>query len=216
MVGLLVSSPIFASLGKTYNKPSKLINIGLLIWAIATAFCGVTSSFWKIVVCQMLVGVGEVSFISLTAPFIDDELHEVKITEVSEQGKDVVDVSSGEGQSNNKTSRKTYLSKRTIKHISKRTIKRISRFWKDMFWNDMKVLLLENVYVVSVQVLGTLAGGYLLDRINSSINTGFKLLTATTILGGICCCFAAFCFKRMYGFLACFCCLLFQKKCMVS
>ncbi|KAI3896123.1 hypothetical protein MKX03_020093, partial [Papaver bracteatum] len=162
---------------KNYSKPFKLIGVGLLIWTIATACCGVTSSFWNIVVCRMLVGVGEASFVSLAAPFIDDnapvakktfclglfymcisvgiavgyvhggfvashlnwrcaffgeailmlpfvllclfmepsqlkgfesgetmlttsaqtELHEVKITEVSEQSKDVVDVSSGGG-----------------------------------------------------------------------------------------------------------------------
>ncbi|KAI3961743.1 hypothetical protein MKW92_018555 [Papaver armeniacum] len=323
MVGLLVASPIFASLAKSYNKPFKLIGVGLLIWTIATACCGVTSSFWNIAVCRMLVGVGEASFMSLAAPFIDDnapvarktfclglfymcipvgialgyvyggfvashlnwrcaffgeailmlpfvllcffmeplqlkgfelgeatltyvqtELQEVKIIEVSEHGKDGLDISSREGQSNNKTSRKTYLSKRTIKQLSKRTIKRISRFCKDMFWKDMKVLLLEKVYVVSVLgyvayafvigaysfwgpkagadiyhmtnpdiffggitvvcgICGTLAGAYLLDRINCSIKNGFKLLTATTALGGACC-FGAFCFKSMYGFIAFF------------
>ncbi|KAI3957728.1 hypothetical protein MKW92_022695, partial [Papaver armeniacum] len=148
-----------------------------------------------------------------TLTSVQTKLHEVKIIEVSEQGKDVVD-----------------------ENISvKAPIKRISRFWKDMFWNDMKVLLLEKVYVVSVLVaysywgpkagadiyhmtnadmffggttlicgvLGTLAGSYLLDRINSLIKNGFKLLTAIKILGGICC-FAPFCFKNMYGFLAFF------------
>ncbi|XP_026451709.1 probable sphingolipid transporter spinster homolog 2 [Papaver somniferum] len=316
MVGLLVASPIFASFAKNYNKPFRLIGVGLLIWTIATACCGVTSNFWNIVVCRMLVGVGEASFMSLAAPFIDDnapvarktfclglfymcipvgiafgyvyggfvashlnwrcaffgeailmlpfvflcffmeplqlkgfesgeatlttsvqiELHEVKITEVSEQGKDVVYVSSGGGLSNNKISRKTCLSKRTIK--------RISRFCKDMIWKDIKVLLFEKVYVVSVLgyvaytfvigaysywgpkagadiyhmtnpdmffgvitvfcgTCGTLAGAYLFDRINCSIKNGFKLLTATTALGGACC-FGAFCFKSMYGFLAFF------------
>ncbi|XP_026377282.1 probable sphingolipid transporter spinster homolog 2 [Papaver somniferum] len=316
MVGLLVASPIFASLAKNYNKPFRLIGVGLLIWTIATACCGVTSNFWNIIVCRMLVGVGEASFMSLAAPFIDDnapvarktfclglfymcipvgiafgyvyggfvashlnwrcaffgeailmlpfiflcffmeplqlkgfesgeatlttsvqiELHEVKITEVSEQGKDVVYVSSGGGLSNNKISRKTYLSKHTIK--------RISRFCKDMIWKDIKVLLFEKVYVVSVLgyvaytfvigaysywgpkagadiyhmtnpdmffgvitvfcgTCGTLAGAYLFDRINCSIKNGFKLLTATTALGGACC-FGAFCFKSMYGFLAFF------------
>ncbi|KAI3957727.1 hypothetical protein MKW92_022694 [Papaver armeniacum] len=308
MVELLVSSQIFASLAKTYNKPFKLINIWLLIWTIATACCGVTSSFWEIVVCRMLAGVGEASFISLTAPFINDnapatkktfylgffymcipvgiaigyvyggfvashlnwrcaffgeailmlpfvilcffleplhlkgfesseatltsmqtELHVVKIIEVSEQGIDVVD----------------YLSVKAHDQTDfKAHNQRISRFWKDMFWNDMKVLLLEKVYVISVLgyvaytfviisysywgpkagadiyhmnnddmffggtklicgVRRMLVGSYLLDRINSSIKKGFKLLTATIIFGGIYC-FVAFCFKSMYGFLAFF------------
>ncbi|KAM5549981.1 putative sphingolipid transporter spinster [Rosa sericea] len=55
MVGLLVASPIFASLEK------RLIGLGLSIWTFATAGCG-----------SMLVGVGEASLISLAAPFIDD------------------------------------------------------------------------------------------------------------------------------------------------
>ncbi|WVZ86467.1 hypothetical protein U9M48_033237 [Paspalum notatum var. saurae] len=71
MVGLLISSPIFASLAKIHN-PFRLIGVGLLVWTIATAGCGCSFDFWSITVCRMLVGVGEASFISLAAPFIDD------------------------------------------------------------------------------------------------------------------------------------------------
>ncbi|VAH34391.1 unnamed protein product [Triticum turgidum subsp. durum] len=71
MVGLLVASPIFASLAKIHN-PFRLIGVGLLVWTIATAGCGCAFDFWSITVCRMLVGVGEASFISLAAPFIDD------------------------------------------------------------------------------------------------------------------------------------------------
>ncbi|XP_066343330.1 probable sphingolipid transporter spinster homolog 2 [Miscanthus floridulus] len=71
MVGLLVSSLIFASLVKRYN-PFRLIGVGLLVWTIATAGCGVSFDFWSITICRMFVGVGEASFISLAAPFIDD------------------------------------------------------------------------------------------------------------------------------------------------
>ncbi|KAF8704064.1 hypothetical protein HU200_031550 [Digitaria exilis] len=71
MVGLLVSSLIFASLAKRHN-PFRLIGVGLLVWTIATAGCGVSFDFWSITICRMLVGVGEASFISLAAPFIDD------------------------------------------------------------------------------------------------------------------------------------------------
>ncbi|KAK9905232.1 hypothetical protein M0R45_000426 [Rubus argutus] len=53
MVGLLVASPIFASL-------AKMLVVGL------------SFDFWSIIICRMLVGVGEASFISLAAPFIDD------------------------------------------------------------------------------------------------------------------------------------------------
>ncbi|EOX91829.1 Major facilitator superfamily protein isoform 4 [Theobroma cacao] len=71
MVGLLVASPIFASLAKSHN-PFRLIGVGLSVWTLAAAGCGSAFSFWFIAICRMLVGVGEASFISLAAPFIDD------------------------------------------------------------------------------------------------------------------------------------------------
>ncbi|KAF8012289.1 hypothetical protein BT93_I0430 [Corymbia citriodora subsp. variegata] len=71
MVGLLVASPIFASLAKSIN-PFRLIGVGLSVWTLAAAGCGSSFSFWFIAICRMLVGVGEASFISLAAPFIDD------------------------------------------------------------------------------------------------------------------------------------------------
>lgn len=71
MVGLLVASPIFASLANSYN-PFRLIGVGLTFWTIATLCCGFSFDFWSITVSRMLVGVGEASFISLAAPFIDD------------------------------------------------------------------------------------------------------------------------------------------------
>lgn len=71
MVGLLLASPIFASLAKSHN-PFRLIGVGLSVWTFATAGCGCSFNFWSIAICRMLVGVGEASFISLAAPFIDD------------------------------------------------------------------------------------------------------------------------------------------------
>ncbi|XP_058758132.1 probable sphingolipid transporter spinster homolog 2 [Vicia villosa] len=71
MVGLLIASPIFASLSKSVN-PFRLIGVGLTVWTIATLCCGLSFDFWSITFCRMLVGVGEASFISLAAPFIDD------------------------------------------------------------------------------------------------------------------------------------------------
>ncbi|KAH9664143.1 MFS domain-containing protein [Citrus sinensis] len=79
MVGLLVASPIFASLAKSSHRcsqcshnPFRLIGVGLSVWTFATAGCGSSFDFWSIAICRMLVGVGEASFISLAAPFIDD------------------------------------------------------------------------------------------------------------------------------------------------
>nr|KYP54518.1 Protein spinster isogeny 1 [Cajanus cajan] len=71
MVGLLLASPVFASLAKSVN-PFRLIGVGLSVWTLATLLCGFSFNFWFIALCRMLVGVGEASFISLAAPFIDD------------------------------------------------------------------------------------------------------------------------------------------------
>ncbi|CAH2043307.1 unnamed protein product [Thlaspi arvense] len=71
MVGLLVASPIFAGLSKRFN-PFKLIGVGLTVWTLAATGCGFSYNFWMIAAFRMFVGVGEASFISLAAPYIDD------------------------------------------------------------------------------------------------------------------------------------------------
>ena len=70
-VGLLASSPIFAEAVKHYNC-FKLIGIGLSVWAAATAGCGLTWGFGSLLVCRMVVGVGEASFVAIAAAVIDD------------------------------------------------------------------------------------------------------------------------------------------------
>ncbi|KAK9814346.1 hypothetical protein WJX72_004257 [[Myrmecia] bisecta] len=72
MVGLLVSSPIFAEASKHYNA-FRLIAIGLGIWTLSAAGCGLSLSFWMLMLCRMAAGVGEASFVALAAPFIDDK-----------------------------------------------------------------------------------------------------------------------------------------------
>ncbi|KAF6142085.1 hypothetical protein GIB67_037003 [Kingdonia uniflora] len=72
MVGLLVASPIYAFLAKSPNS-FRLIGVGLSVWTFSTAACGCLFDFWSITICRMLVGDGEASFISLAAPFIDDD-----------------------------------------------------------------------------------------------------------------------------------------------
>ncbi|XP_026393269.1 probable sphingolipid transporter spinster homolog 2 isoform X3 [Papaver somniferum] len=306
MVGLLVASPIFASLAKSHN-PFRLIGVGLAVWTLATAGCGGSFNYWSIAVCRMLVGVGEASFISLAAPFIDDSapaaqktvwlalfymciptgiaigyvygglvgnhlgwryaffgeailmlpfavlgfvmkplqlkgfseaaktLTSAEIVEpvsgVKEDARGKDDVPARQGQFSGKIPKKTSWSKCTFRQISR-------------FGKDMKVLLLEKVYLVNVLgyvaytfvigaysywgpkagysiyqmtnadmtfggitiicgIVGTLAGGFFLDRISSTINNAFKLLSGATILGGVLC-FGSFCFKSMYGFIALF------------
>ncbi|BFG24283.1 hypothetical protein CerSpe_105560 [Prunus speciosa] len=54
------------------HNPFRLIGVVLSVWTFATAACGSSIDFWTIAICCMLVGVGEASFTSLAAPFIDD------------------------------------------------------------------------------------------------------------------------------------------------
>ena len=68
-VGLLVSSPIFAEASKHHNA-FRLIAVGLGIWTLAAAGCGLAWGFWSLIACRMLVGVGEASFVALASPFI--------------------------------------------------------------------------------------------------------------------------------------------------
>ncbi|KVI01860.1 Major facilitator superfamily [Cynara cardunculus var. scolymus] len=232
MVGLLLASPIFASLAKR------------------------------------LVGVGEASFISLAAPFIDDNapvsqvgdavgwrqaffgeaimmvpfvilcfvMKPVELKGFSHD-KDVSG-SSNEKVTDNKSENSTGLSN---------------------FFRDVNVLLHEKIYVVNVLgymaynfvigaysywgpkagysiynmvsafdpmldadcvlqsdadmlfgaitivggIVGTLGGGFVLDHLNSTIPNAFKLLSAATFLGAVFC-FSAFCFKDMNIFIVLF------------
>ncbi|CAL5438322.1 unnamed protein product [Camellia sinensis] len=318
MVGLLVASPIFASLAKSVN-PFRLIGVGLSVWTFATAGC-------------VLVGVGEASFISLAAPFIDDNApvdqktawlgifymcipagvalgyvygglvggysnwrfaffgeailmlpfavlgfvmkplqlkgacfspaeSKKALTAVSE----VKDDSTGKG---GMLSMKEEFVDQTSKGPSKPKCGFINLDQLSRFLKDVKVLLLEQVYVVNVLgyiaynfvigaysywgpkagyniyhmsdadlvfggitivsgILGTVAGGFVLDKMTNTIPNAFKpkedsfvlgleyivvnmvfknlaqLLSAATFLGaGFC--FTAFCFKNLYAFLALF------------
>ncbi|XP_042406712.1 probable sphingolipid transporter spinster homolog 2 [Zingiber officinale] len=311
MVGLLVASPIFASLAKSHN-PFRLIGVGLSVWTIATAGCGGSFDFWSIAICRMLVGVGEASFISLAAPFIDDNapvtqktawlaifymciptgiaigyvygglvgnhLHwraafwgesilmlpfailgfiikplqlkgftssKTKQAKISGESMDQ-DMQHSDHQNAGTEIRGndgSLFAKAPQKFSScsgvDRIVSQVSRFWE-----DMKMLLSEKVYLVNVLgyiaynfvigaysywgpkaghdiynmsnadlmfggitivcgIVGTLAGGFILDLINSTISNAFKLLSGATFLGAIFC-FSAFCFRSLYGFIAFF------------
>ncbi|XP_022762848.1 probable sphingolipid transporter spinster homolog 2 isoform X2 [Durio zibethinus] len=305
MVGLLVASPIFASLAKSVN-PFRLIGVGLSVWTLATTGCGFSFNFWSITICRMLVGVGEASFISLAAPFIDDNAPvtqktawlaifymciptgyavgyvygglvgthlnwrfafwmeaivmlpfailgfimkplQLKGFAPAESKKSPINVETAvpevQEAFNVKGSAKSI--KEEFSHMfSKMKCAPINLNQFSRFLKDMKALLVEKVYVVNVLgycaynfvigaysywgpkagkniynmsdadmifggitivcgILGTLAGGYVLDFMNSTISNAFKLLSVTTFVGAIFC-FTAFCFKSMYAFLAVF------------
>ncbi|OWM66154.1 probable sphingolipid transporter spinster homolog 2 [Punica granatum] len=303
MVGLLIASPIFASLAKSIN-PFRLIGVGLSVWTFATAGCGSSFSFWSIAICRMLVGVGEASFISLAAPFIDDNAPAAQKTAwlamfymciptgvalgyvyggfvgnhlnwryafwgeallmlpfavlgfvmkplqlkgfapagskkaasvvtadaVSEEVSDLNGNVGGSSKTANKTSK----------------LDTTSGLWFQLsrFMNDMKALLVDKVYVVNVLgyiaynfvigaysywgpkagyniyhmksadmmfggitivcgILGTIAGGFILDRMTATISNAFKLLSGATLLGAAFC-FGAFCMRSLFGFMVLF------------
>ncbi|OWM64741.1 hypothetical protein CDL15_Pgr028458 [Punica granatum] len=307
MVGLLIASPIFASIAKRIN-PFRLIGVGLSVWTAAVIGCGFSFDFWSIAICRMFVGVGEASFISLAAPFIDDnapidqktawlaifymciptgyalgyiygglvgshlnwrfaffgeailmipfaflgfimkplqlkgfapresskaqtaiETVGIETQDVEVKNDDLSTKHEARGKHSNKSAQSgvSY----SLEHFSD-------------FLRDMRVLLSEKVYVVNVLgsvaynfvlgaysywgpkagysiynmrnadyifggitvvcgIFGTLAGGFVLDYMNSTIPNAFKLVSAATFAGAICC-FTAFCFKNMYPFLVLF------------
>ncbi|KAK7363029.1 hypothetical protein VNO77_05158 [Canavalia gladiata] len=310
MVGLLLASPIFASLAKSVN-PFRLIGVGLSVWTLATLGCGFSFNFWSIAVCRMFVGVGEASFISLAAPFIDDNapvakktawlaiffmcipagyavgyvygglvgnhfgwryafwveailmfpfaimgfvmkplqlkgftpVDSKKVLAVETVVSGVQDVEASNGK-DEPSSLKAEFGDKSLheppKSKSATTIlDHISRFLK-----DMKALLLDKVFVINVLgyiaynfvigaysywgpkagysiyhmtnadmmfggitvvggILGTLAGGFILDFMSNTISNAFKLLSLATFIGGAFC-FGAFLFRNEYGFLALF------------
>ncbi|KAK9812393.1 hypothetical protein WJX73_007088 [Symbiochloris irregularis] len=71
MLGLLIASPLFAKASEHFSG-LRLIACGLGIWALAAAGCGLSIGFYSLLLCRMVVGVGEASFVALAAPFIDD------------------------------------------------------------------------------------------------------------------------------------------------
>eukprot|EP01025_Chloroclados_australasicus_P016223 TRINITY_DN1804_c0_g3_i2.p1 TRINITY_DN1804_c0_g3~~TRINITY_DN1804_c0_g3_i2.p1 ORF type:complete len:470 (-),score=39.07 TRINITY_DN1804_c0_g3_i2:921-2330(-) len=71
MVGLLVASPVFAELSKQRNA-FRLVGIGLSVWVVSVLACGLSYHYSMILIARMMVGVGEASFVTLAAPFIDD------------------------------------------------------------------------------------------------------------------------------------------------
>ncbi|XP_027159736.1 probable sphingolipid transporter spinster homolog 2 isoform X2 [Coffea eugenioides] len=292
MVGLLVASPIFASLAKSVN-PFRLIGVGLSVWTIAVAGCGFSINFWSISICRMFVGVGEASFVSLAAPFIDDNAPAAQKNAWLGIFYMCIPVGTAVGYvfggvvGNQLSwryafwieailmlpfavlgfltkplqlkgfapagSRKALTTVETaasdnqgefVKQNSQLSRSKASTNLNQVtrFLQDLTALLGEKVYVVNVLgyiaynfvigsysywgpkagyglyhmsnadlmfggvtvvsgVLGTVAGGFLLDRMTSTIPNAFKLLSAVTFTGGIFC-FAAFCFKSLYAFMA--------------
>ncbi|KAF5460197.1 hypothetical protein F2P56_020082 [Juglans regia] len=56
IVGLLVASPIFASLARSHS-PFRLVGVGSSVWTFVVAGCGSSFEIWSLAICRMLVGV---------------------------------------------------------------------------------------------------------------------------------------------------------------
>ncbi|KAG6409044.1 hypothetical protein SASPL_132119 [Salvia splendens] len=288
MVGLLVASPVFASSAKSVN-PFRLIGVGLSVWTVAVTFSGFSFNFWSMAVARMLVGVGEASFISLAAPFIDDNAPVTQRTAwlgafymciptgiavgyvygglISTFGwrwafwvlallmlpfailgfvmKPLQLKGFGQAEANKALAAEDQASDLSTREEVGDESSKSSRYGAlTIFGKDMQLLLLNQVYVVNVLgyiaynfvigaysywgpkagyniyhmsnadymfggvtaicgVFGSIAGGHVLDRMNSTLPNAFKLLSFATLLGAVFC-FAAFCFRSLYVFLALF------------
>ncbi|XP_027360749.1 probable sphingolipid transporter spinster homolog 2 isoform X3 [Abrus precatorius] len=293
MVGLLIASPIFASLAKSHN-PFRLIGVGLSVWTFAIAGCGSSFDFWSIAICRMLVGVGEASFISLAAPFIDDNAPAAQktawlatfymcipagtalgyvyggfvggqfnwrvafwveailmlpfpilgfiIKPLQLKGFAPMESKFIESNVSETGGDDTIAEDEDFVRGSKSTYKLWDQFTR--FSKDMQELLHDQVYVINVLgyisynfvigaysywgpkagfsiyhmsnadllfggitivcgILGTLAGGLILDRITSTISNSFKILSVATFLGAIFC-LIAFLFRSLSGFIVFF------------
>ncbi|KAL5099987.1 hypothetical protein RYX36_004314 [Vicia faba] len=297
LVGLLIASPIFASLAKSHN-PFRLIGVGLSVWTFAIAGCGSSFDFWSIAICRMLVGVGEASFISLAAPFIDDNAPAAQKTawlatfymcipagtalgyvygglvgsqfnwRVAFWGEAIFmlpfpilgflikplqlkgfapmeskqTLTSNEANVSENGDDGVLAEDQAFIRGSSVTSKLRNQFTR--FSKDMQELLHDRVYVINVLgyisynfvigaysywgpkagysiyhmsnadllfggitiicgVLGTLAGGLILDKMTSTISNAFKLLSGATFLGAIFC-LIAFLFKGLSGFIVFF------------
>ncbi|KAL5714813.1 hypothetical protein ACHQM5_016720 [Ranunculus cassubicifolius] len=226
MVGLLLASPIFASLAKSYN-PFRLIGVGLSVWTFATAGCGASFDFWSIAIFRMLVGVGEASFISLAAPFIDDNAPVAQKTAWLSLFYMCIPTGIAVGYvyggvvGGNFNWRFAFFGEAILMlpfavlgfvmkplqmkgYIAYNFVIGAYSYWGpkagyEIYHMSNADLLFGGVTIVC-GIFGTVAGGYILDYVGSTISNAFKLLSGATFLGAIFC-FSAFCSRNLYGFI---------------
>lgn len=74
ILGYVLAAPLFALLGQVSGKWTiRSICIGLLFWVVSNILIAtLPSSFFSILACRTLTGVGEAAFAALTPPIIDD------------------------------------------------------------------------------------------------------------------------------------------------
>ena len=73
--GYVIFAPFFGYLGDRGSRP-KLMAFGVLLWSIATISTGLAGSFWALIFCRALVGIGEASFVTIAPGFIKDRVQD--------------------------------------------------------------------------------------------------------------------------------------------
>jgi len=71
VVGYVLCSPLFGYLGDRWKRPP-IMALGVLVWSIATAFSGLTSTFIGLFLARVCVGIGEGSFATLAPTYLKD------------------------------------------------------------------------------------------------------------------------------------------------
>ena len=65
----LAASPVMGWLGDKFSR-KRLILGAALIWSIATFFSGLAANYTELLICRLLVGVGEAAYVSITPAII--------------------------------------------------------------------------------------------------------------------------------------------------
>ncbi|KAJ9467663.1 putative sphingolipid transporter spinster-like protein 1 [Diplonema papillatum] len=71
MIGFMVCSPLFASLGGIV-RPTYLVTCGLLLWSVSCLLASFSPAYWWLVAARCLVGVGEAAYCGYIPTIIDD------------------------------------------------------------------------------------------------------------------------------------------------
>eukprot|EP01059_Diplonema_ambulator_P004068 TRINITY_DN13760_c0_g1_i1.p1 TRINITY_DN13760_c0_g1~~TRINITY_DN13760_c0_g1_i1.p1 ORF type:complete len:555 (+),score=80.63 TRINITY_DN13760_c0_g1_i1:105-1667(+) len=71
MMGFMVLSPIFASLGGVV-KPPYIVVTGLATWVVACLLTSMSNTYWMLVCSRCLIGVGEAAYCGFIPTMIDD------------------------------------------------------------------------------------------------------------------------------------------------
>ena len=67
-----------ARLADTKSRPM-IIAVGVFLWSLATAFCGLTRAFWQLFIARMAVGVGEAALSPAAYSMITDSFPKSKL-----------------------------------------------------------------------------------------------------------------------------------------